>query len=362
MMITIDLWSGTEFLFPTTPAFDFIPSDFLIDIQFYFFLANLFLLFTMLLFERIDWLVAGFLLISTFLVLTNIHRLQVWFFQMSIMLFFLSFRKNKDGVLKALRFCIIAIYCWSGFHKLNVFYIDDTFPWFLESTFLHTLGQYKSLAILSALLEMSIGFGLFFRSSRKWAVGVGILFHLFILGSLGPWGHDWNIVVWPWNLSMIGLLLILFFWANQDWRLSIIDDIRQFPPMIIAILLFGILPALNVFKQWDEQLSFKMYANTNMEGVFYFVEEDKNCFPNVETSYATLPPSNLPLHRIILDDWAFKELHVPPYTSEKILKRLGKELCKCLKNPDLGGIEILTVNPWQRNSEKFENFPCTKLE
>lgn len=362
MMITIDLWSGTEIVFPTTPAFDFIPIDFLNDIQPYFFFINLFLLFTMFYFERIDWLVVGFFLISTFLVLTNIHRLQVWFYQLSMMLFFLSFRKNEKGVLKTLRFCMIALYCWSGFFKLNVFYIDDTFPWFLETTFLHGLGQYKSLAILSALLEMSIGIGLFFRSSRKWALGLGILFHLFVFACLGPWGHDWNIVVWPWNFTMIVLLFLLFFRGNQDWRLSIIDDIRQFPPMLIAIVLFGLLPGLNVFQQWDEQLSFKMYAGTNMEGVFYFSEEDTSCFPNVETSYATLPPKYVPLHRIILDDWAFEDLRVPPYTSQKILKRLGKELCKCLKNPDLGGIEILTVNPWQRDSEKFTNIPCSKLQ
>ncbi len=362
MLITMNLWSGTQRLFPFTPAFDFIPVDFLREIQFYLYLFNLFLLMSMRYFERIDWLVGAFLLVSAFLILTNIHRLQVWFYQLSILLFLLSFRKKEAGVLNALRFSLIAIYCWSGFHKLNVFYIDSTFPWFLESTFFNAFGQNKILAIFSALLEMSIGIGLSFRSSRKWAVALGIMFHLFILASLGPWGHDWNVVIWPWNIAMIFLLLVLFFSGDQNWRFSLINDLRQFPPMLVPVVLIGILPALNIFNQWDEQLSFKMYAGTNMEGVFYFEEVDKNCFPEVKTSYRSLPPMNVPLHRIILDDWAFEELNVPPYTSQKSLKRLAKELCKCLKNPELGGIEILTVHPWKRDSEQFENIPCGDLK
>ena len=65
--------------------------------------------------------------------------------------------------------------------------------------------------------------------------------------------------------------------------------------------------------------------------------------------------------RIILDDWAFYNIKVPPYKSKKRILEVGKKLCQCIKKPELAGLELLEVDRWNKAKDSFTNHPCAEL-
>jgi uncharacterized membrane protein len=45
----------------------------------------------------------------------------------------------------------------------------------------------------------------------RWAaIGAVAVVHLTALLFLGPLGYNYDVVVWPWNLAMLGLVIVLF--------------------------------------------------------------------------------------------------------------------------------------------------------
>lgn len=80
---------------------------------------------------------------------------------------------------------------------------------------------------------------------RPAAFYCGIAMHVFILLVLGPVGHRFNVVIWPWNLAMIVFLFILFFRRTEEPALRDIVWGRGFMFQKVALILFGVMPALS---------------------------------------------------------------------------------------------------------------------
>ena len=308
MFLSFPLWWPVSRSFPLVPAFDFLPLGFSGSLSLvpatgfaFFLILGLFRLGKSL-------ILFGSLAFATLLVLEDISRLQVWYFQLVFMLLLIAFLKRlKDAtVLANLRLILISIYCWSGINKLGVYYIEDSFPWLMESVSgLQALGQSSMLAIGSALLEIAIGLGLLFRKTSNASFYVAVLFHLFILLALGPLGHDWNRVVWPWNICQVLLLYILFY-KNQFSTSSLFEFKR--PYTLLTLALFTIAPAFNIVHLWPDQLSFKMYSGAYAEGVIFAKRVDGKCFPDHKDVYAGQSLQGEPEHSLIIDDWAMSEM------------------------------------------------------
>jgi len=60
------------------------------------------------------------------------------------------------------------------------------------------------------VVELAIGLALWVPSLRRAAIAAAVVLHLAALLFLGPLGYNYNWVVWPWNLAMIGLVWALF--------------------------------------------------------------------------------------------------------------------------------------------------------
>ena len=285
-------------------------------------------------------------------------------YQLSVMLFalFLATTAKLKVRMNALRIIIICIYWWSGIQKLNIYFVEDTFPWFLEPIGLDQfVKEYKIIAFLVAIFESVIGVGLIFKMSRKVAAVSGICMHLLILLMLSPFGHNWNHVVWPWNIGMILFLYFLFFKNEKPIFKDFFEKAK--PSVIISFIgiLFGVMPLFNFFNAWDEQLSFKMYSGVSPEGIFYFQDSPAHCIPaKVKEQYVHVTPS-AELKKIILDDWIFFELKVPPYKSRKRIIQVAKKLCHCFENPELAGLELLEVNRWDKEKDSLTSFSCLNL-
>ena len=293
------------------------------------------------------------------LLLADLNRLQVWMYESAFFLMLLA-APTKD-TKNYLRMALIFLYCWSGLHKFNIYFIEDITPWFLEPFGLDVVAMENScLGWMGASFELLLGLGLYWSKTRKWTAYLAVLFHLFILGSLGPLGHHWNEVVWPWNLLHIFLLYLLFIRTAEE-KITFFASWQGKLGNWGILLLFGIAPILNFWQLWPEQLSFKMYAGTNPEGIFYYYEQDfPNLPPKVASQHLRLTENDR-RRNLILDEWIFTELRVGPFASPRRLKQAGKALCQCLEKPEKGGFEILYVSPWNREKDLLISFSCLEL-
>ncbi len=137
-------------------------------------------------------------------ILEDITRFQPWVYMQTALLILLNLNKNgrENAILSGALLLVALIYIWSGFQKLNLGFLKDTFPWLL-STFGFNfqieadqpLTGFNYLFALIPLLELSIGLFLLIPKTRKIGIIIGLLMHLFILISLGPIGHHWNLIV-----------------------------------------------------------------------------------------------------------------------------------------------------------------------
>ncbi len=190
---------------------------------------------------------------------------------------------------------------------------------------LHVLGW------VAPFVEIGIGIGLLTRRFRDVAVLGGAAMHCFILMAIGPFGHKWNSVVWPWNLAMIAFLFVLFWkteFSFQDltWR-----NRCRFHKVIL--LLFGILPFFSFFGRWDSYLSASLYSG-NLTAANIFVNDAvKDELPDYIRGYVMHLGRNNVLK---IADWSYGELNVPPYPEMRVYRGIAANICSLTNNsPDV---------------------------
>ncbi len=305
-----------------------------------------------------------FLLLSLslgILLLTDLTRLQVWIYHLGGLLLILALNKDQesDQTIAKLRWIFPLIYIWGGLHKINPYYEDISFSWLISAfDWTQSLAEYSWFAKGSILLEVVIGIGLYFQATRKVAVLLGIGLHLSLLSLLGPWGHNWNRVVWPWNLLMI-FLLYAWFWEEKNganrWK-----ALKSWP-VLLFLLLWGLIPATNRWGLGDDALSFKMYAGDHPEASLYSAPDDTNCFPSsVDTKLFYIDSLAIRRRYLQIGSWAIKELGATAYNSPAALQAVALHYCECLDKPNLGGIDIMEIQGWQREIVE-RSFSCAEL-
>jgi hypothetical protein len=100
-----------------------------------------------------------------------------------------------------------------------------------------------------------------------------------------------------------------------------------------------------------------MYSNTQTEAGFY-LENGVPC-PGMrviwnEHAYDAGT-------KLLFDDWAFANLHVPAYNSPRTHQRLAQYLCHCAAAPEQAGLWRFTVQRWNRAGEHVQKIPCPAL-
>jgi hypothetical protein len=211
--------------------------------------------------------VTFFLAGAFFLALGDQNRFQAWFYLYAVMLFLTLFEERV--ALAACRVAVSTVYVWSGLQKFNQRFFDEVVPFFVEPA-----GRWLSpgwIALLQALIasagvvELLIGIALWIRPLRRVAIAAAFLVHLTALLLLGPLGREWNLAVWPWNITMPLLVLVLFAPARIPHALP---ALRISTPALACILLFALLPTLSYFGAWDSSLSFCLYSGNTARADF----------------------------------------------------------------------------------------------
>jgi hypothetical protein len=292
-----------------------------------------------------------FLLCTCFLILEDQSRLQPYIYVEIIVALGLLYHAAKGGELSALRIAVVFVYLWAGLHKLNVHYFNEVFPWVFFSPrithWLSFLQAYPALvrliALASALLEVGASVLLVWPKTRFLGVLTVATIHAFALLLIGPIGIHFAPVVWPWNFAMVVYALILF-WDYAGPILRVRDPVHA-----LTIVLFGLLPILNLFSLWDAYLSFHAFSGATMDA-YLQVPEGKE---------SELPPAArrvLNKHRVAFFWWSLSDTRASAYPAERVYRYIFNQTCK--SGPDLQ-LVILSKPEWPsgRIVEKRELCP-----
>lgn len=228
-------------------------------------------------------------------------------------------------VLATSRIILLACYFWSGVQKVNVSFLQQVVPYLLNPYKAKLLGQRDVLpwwaGLVIPLLEMGIAFGLFTRQYRQAAVVMAVLLHLGILAVLVPLGR--NVVVWPWNVAM-GAMVVILFWQQPistpgEWLPK-----GQAGPKI-ALLVLGFLPLLRCSNRWDSYWSFALYSGNTVDGAIYLPQSMKSRLPTAVLPYlqAKKGTDSLVLYP---QGWALGELHVPIYPEPRVFFQVARSI------------------------------------
>jgi len=322
------MWT-TYRLFPTAPVFenlDRIPPV----VHTALFILS-FLLVLLLLFTKNKFVLAGTLFVEICMCLLDQNRWQPYEYQCLFIIFIFLVNNNKPTFIIA-SFTVVLVFTdfYSGLGKLNGSFLRTFWSPVILKTFLgvplnisreHYL--YYSGYFLG-FFELITGAILMFSKTQKVAAKALILMHLFILVLLGPWGLNYNTVVWPWNIAMIMYLYIIFL--KRDAGTFILKPVFKGWNKLV-IIAWGILPALHFIGYWDGFLSASVYSGKSPKMIIC-IQDVSKCkqlqvfCKNYGNKFCDGKKN------IELQDWAINETNVIPNPEIRVYKILQKKLEK----------------------------------
>ncbi|MFK7948091.1 MAG: hypothetical protein AB8G11_10890 [Saprospiraceae bacterium] len=364
IFLSQSLWYDANRHFFLIPMFDVLPLN-IGDIGNMFLFIGLLVSLIIGLFYFKKQLLIPIILLVAILFLQDITRVQAWSYQyfLTFLVLLIDWNKPIEKRLPTLQWILIFTYFWSGIQKFNPHYVEVVHPWLFSAfEWSKPFAEIGNWAYWTAAFETLVGIGLIFQRTRKVAIITGLGMHFFILLMIGPWGEDWNSVVYPWNVVMMCLLVVLFFRKpiNAEKEITLLKKPNAAMQWFIIIVL-GILPIFNIFTRFPETISMTMYNGATSELSVYFDEnETPSCIPNTATEAIYQTRNG---YQISLDDWGVEELNVPIYDLPTYAKKFGKQFCDCVQNKKNAGIKITNVKRWTREDYVIlERFDCNALK
>jgi hypothetical protein len=102
------------------------------------------------------------------------------------------------------------------------------------------------------------------------------------------------------------------------------------PPALgrrVALIAFGLLPALNIVGLWDAYFSWNLYSGIVTELSVYVEPAALPCLP--ADFRRQIVEFDDDIHAMSVTDWAIETLGVPPYPERWTFRRLRDQLCVC---------------------------------
>jgi hypothetical protein len=332
LLLSHKLWVSTRF-YPLTPVAHFFqPLTFPLDYAVYILL--LVLLAATVVAPKPRWWIAASMLLLVLLCAQDQSRLQPWCYQYAVMLGGACFSLPKGAWLNTCRLIVAAIYFWSGAQKLNPFFASNTFTYLAHPLAVHFPALVIKAGYAAPFIEIACAIGLLTRKFRTPAIVMLIAMHAFILLAIGPFGHDFNTVVWPWNIAMIVFLLLLYGHSDVNAR-EILWGPAVFHRVVFA--LFALAPALSFFNLWDSYLSAALYSGNKSQGAIYMTEAVADHLPDEVDQDVTEEGD---LDELLVNDWSFDELNAPAYPETRIYKNAARKLCEFTAKPSDVRLEV----------------------
>jgi hypothetical protein len=330
MALTPKLWTADS-VFPSVPAMDWLPH---LPQTATLAMAGAFALAVAAaaVLPKPGRVVFAAIALGAVLVLFDLNRLQPWLFGYLLMLAGTALWEDEapDSRTSHLAWgigalVVASIYFWSGLQKANLSFGEVVFPWLLGPLGRDATGLLSPFWWFVPLFETLLGVSLLVPKTRVFGLAGAVAMHAFLLLALGPFGHDYNSAVWPWNLALpvVGFLL---FWGRRE---LVLPNVWGSGLGKGVALLVGVLPALSFLGKWDEALSFSLYSGTMPEGWIAFAKRDEH------KVRALLPSGTEAVHKLDEDrqlvsvsQWALDAMNAPPHASSRVFREAARALEK----------------------------------
>jgi hypothetical protein len=233
------------------------------------------------------------------------------------------------------------------------------FPWLVQPVTALFPPAGKLVPMFGALapfVQVAFGIGLLTRRWRRLSLVAAVAMHVFILTMFGPFGHNWNNVVWPWTAAMAAFDVILFS-GTSEFTWPDVFATRRDPLHVAALALFAVLPVLSFFNLWDSYLSAALYSGNLTEAQIYISDAGMASVPAaVRTRTVHTSPNTNVLN---IQRWAIEDLNVMPYPETRAYKAIGRSVCRDVRAP---GQLVLIVHEQRLFGSKEEAaFQCPEL-
>ncbi len=274
--------------------------------------------------------------IACTLILFDMTRLQPWFYLNLLILAVISIgnRSESDakGATNAVRLTIIATYFWASLQKINSSFFTETVPWFFRAVFPNMPEPItNTIACIIIGLEFLQGILLLFAPTRTVGIVMVLLSHFMVLSCVGPSGMNWNKVIWPWNVEMV-VLVVLLFWKSSSWIKWSDILVPRTMPHLTALLVAGIFPLLNFFNMWDSYLSAALYSGNVAQCELTFDMPTGRALPAKLTHQCEIDKTQTPSRaKLNMRDLAMVDLNVPAYPEKRVLLPVVRRLIKLLQ-------------------------------
>lgn len=329
----------TDRLYPVIPPVDFLKyvPDFMHVFLFGFSVVAL----LALLFVKVSRLLLILLFLSELLSCSlDTVRWQPWeyMYLCFLLIVIINFRKPKHIIMLGHLF-LVSVYFFSGLHKLSRGFLSSIWMNMVLTDFfglsMEVILKYKLyfIGLLIPLAEILLAVLLFTSKSKRKISYLLILIHIVILIFIGPFGIQYNSVVWPWNLAMISILVIIY--AKP------VEPIHRKILMVNSywIVLWFVLPFLSFSGNWYQYFSFNLYSGKGEYIYIYFSEKEKELSPYFEPGSGNTH-KNEPY--VNLQNWAMKEIRSASVPETQVHREIATSLRRKYRNHI---VRILLYNP-----------------
>lgn len=335
MLCSRRLWISSHRLFPLTPVFQWLPQP-PYPLDYALFGAALACLAGVALYPRPAPFLKAFLILAGVLALLDQSRWQPWLIENAVMFGALLLvpwgrraewtARDTSAALDPCRLFLICMYFYSGLQKLGYGFVlvlaemlQPMFERLHWSTAWLEPRRLLPVAIVMALVECGSGLLLAFRRTRRIAVICLILMHVSLLAWLGPLALNWNYVIWPWNLAMIALLVLLF-WKPGRWGFRTLLGSHAYAKGVAVA--FGVLPVFTMLGLWDSYLGFSLYTGNIKDAAVYVGPQHTAELPAQVRPFAKVDGM------VDIDRWSRAELGVPSYPETRVFISAGRQLAQ----------------------------------
>jgi hypothetical protein len=266
------------------------------------------------------------------------NRGQPWLYMYWVML--LLTLLPTVTAFAACRWALAVVYLWGGIQKCNARFFEKVPSWFVSPAAnwhlpAFALDALRWSAASAPFLEIAISVALWFTKSRRPALVAIFVLHSFAVLFLGPLGHNYNWVVWPWNLAMIALACILFPLASKTKPTKpllneSIVALRRSRFALAVLIPFAFLPILSYSGRWDSAFSFALYSESSATANIFVTQNFVDQLPPKLRTYIIPFPQYDPQVQgpfiFNFAPWAYEELHIPPLSEPRNFRSVFNSL------------------------------------
>lgn len=253
-------------------------------------------------------------------------RWQPWEFMYLCMFLVVitNFSKPKN-IIFLFHLLFVATYLFGGLHKLNRDFLTSAWISMILKDFLglsmEVILKYKLffVGLVVPIIEILLAACLFFFKSKKKISYLIIAMHVIILIIIGPFGLDYNLVIWPWNLAIIFILFIIYAFPIENIQRKMILNNSYW------LILWFLMPILSFFGYWYYTFSFRLFSGKADQLYICVINRNKDLEPYLEAKKSKLWGDK---PYVIVQNWAMSEIKSGPFPENKIYRKIGFEIKK----------------------------------